>query len=370
MVTRIRRASGNTFDVRLSRTDGATQNSTANVSFMVVEAGVYAMEEHGVKMEAVVYNSAVTDGAVAGWVGENMSAKLENDYESPVVFGQVMSYRDSNWSTFWSRGREVTMSPSQEAIYVGKHVGEDANTNRSNELIGFIVIEHGAGVIGEVPYRVDLSDNSIREVIHNGTAQPVREGFTASVALANQAGMKGGDGGWAVLIDSRSDARNVQVAIDEDQSGDDERRHAQERVSTILFGAATASNASAFASDRLIGDVTGDGIFDSSDLVAVFAAGEYNDAADGNSVFEEGDWNGDGDFNSSDIVFAFSFGDYQLGARAAQLALDALPPGDHGGDPMQTSKLSGHAAPGSSRLDAADALFAGSDAWYVRHRAE
>ncbi|MCA9213464.1 MAG: lamin tail domain-containing protein, partial [Planctomycetales bacterium] len=42
------------------------------------------------------------------------------------------------------------------------------------------------------------------------------------------------------------------------------------------------------------GDVNGDGVFDSSDLVAVLQAGEFEDAIDGNSTFAEGDWNGDG----------------------------------------------------------------------------
>ena len=56
------------------------------------------------------------------------------------------------------------------------------------------------------------------------------------------------------------------------------------------------------------GDVNGDGIFDSSDLVQIFRAGEYEDGIDNNSTFAEGDWNGDGDFDSSDLVLAFQSG--------------------------------------------------------------
>ena len=58
------------------------------------------------------------------------------------------------------------------------------------------------------------------------------------------------------------------------------------------------------------GDANGDGRFDSADIVAVFAAGEYEDQTPGNSTFDEGDWNGDGDFDSLDIVFAFQAGTY------------------------------------------------------------
>ncbi|MCA9215409.1 MAG: DUF2202 domain-containing protein [Planctomycetales bacterium] len=65
-----------------------------------------------------------------------------------------------------------------------------------------------------------------------------------------------------------------------------------------------------------IGDVNGDGRFDSSDLVLVMQAGEYEDGISGNSTFYEGDWNGDGDFDSSDIVLAFRTGNYVASAEA------------------------------------------------------
>ena len=61
---------------------------------------------------------------------------------------------------------------------------------------------------------------------------------------------------------------------------------------------------------RLVGDVNGDGRFDSSDLVAVFQVGEYEDDIEDNSIFEDGDWNGDGDFTTSDLVLAFTQGHY------------------------------------------------------------
>ncbi|MEZ6120929.1 MAG: hypothetical protein R3C28_30770 [Pirellulaceae bacterium] len=60
----------------------------------------------------------------------------------------------------------------------------------------------------------------------------------------------------------------------------------------------------------IAGDVTGDGVFNSSDLVQVFQAGHYEDAIIGNSTWEQGDWNGDGEFNSSDLVLVFQAGLY------------------------------------------------------------
>ena len=62
------------------------------------------------------------------------------------------------------------------------------------------------------------------------------------------------------------------------------------------------------------GDSNGDGVFNSSDLLLAFQAGEYEDDIDGNSTVEEGDWNGDGDFNAADIIFAFQNGSYEFSA--------------------------------------------------------
>ena len=69
------------------------------------------------------------------------------------------------------------------------------------------------------------------------------------------------------------------------------------------------------------GDSNLDGRFDSSDLVRIFQAGEYEDGIPFNSTWAEGDWNGDREFSTADLVFAFKYGNYD-GVAAAVLALD------------------------------------------------
>ena len=64
-----------------------------------------------------------------------------------------------------------------------------------------------------------------------------------------------------------------------------------------------------------IGDSNLDGEFNSSDFVAVFGAGEYEDALPENSTWATGDWNGDKEFNSSDFVAAFNDGGFEQGPR-------------------------------------------------------
>ncbi|MCA9168225.1 MAG: matrixin family metalloprotease [Planctomycetales bacterium] len=61
------------------------------------------------------------------------------------------------------------------------------------------------------------------------------------------------------------------------------------------------------------GDANLDRVFDSSDLIRIFQAGEYEDSVSGNSTWSEGDWNGDGDFDSADLVAAFQAGWYEVG---------------------------------------------------------
>ena len=66
-----------------------------------------------------------------------------------------------------------------------------------------------------------------------------------------------------------------------------------------------------------LGDANLDGAFDSSDLIAVFQQGEYEDDFSLNSSWASGDWDGDGDFSSSDIVAAFKDGGYERGEAPA-----------------------------------------------------
>jgi hypothetical protein len=75
----------------------------------------------------------------------------------------------------------------------------------------------------------------------------------------------------------------------------------------------------AWYENRLIADVNEDGLFDSSDLVAVFQADKYEDGIPNNATFDEGDWNQDGDFDSSDMVMAFQTGLYEANSETTPI---------------------------------------------------
>jgi len=235
VIVRVDEAEGDKFRVRLDRTDGSTALiDPISIHYMVVEQGVYTETDHGVKMEAVKFLSTITDENNS-WVGQSMP--YSNSYTNPVILGQVMSYNDTGFSTFWSCGSSRTDPPNSSSLKVGKTVLEDPNNMRADEVIGYIVIEAGSGDIDGIEYAAALGNDSVRGV---DDAPPYHYTpntlFTPEVAIASQSAMDGGNGGWAILYgDNPLSVDVLSLAIDEDQSGDSERAHTTEQVGYVVF---------------------------------------------------------------------------------------------------------------------------------------
>jgi hypothetical protein len=66
-----------------------------------------------------------------------------------------------------------------------------------------------------------------------------------------------------------------------------------------------------------VGDVDFDRDLDSSDLIAVFQVGQYEDGVYANSSWITGDWTGDREFDSADLTLAFAAGSYESVTRIA-----------------------------------------------------
>ena len=255
----------NTFEVRLDRTDGQTGAiADIPVHYMVVEEGKYTLAEDGVKMEAVKFNSTRTDENNS-WVGEARS--YQQSYSQPVVVGQAMSYNDSDWSVFWARGSSKLNPPTNSSLYVGKHVGEDPDNTRANETIGYIVIEAGAGSIGDIGYVAGLGGDTIRGVTDgNGFTYNITHLDSAECAVASAAGMDGGNGGWPVLYGSLPVTEDtLMLGFDEDQMKDSERAHTTEQVAYIVLDPPPVAAQS--MPDPL--DTNGDGIVSPRDVLLV-----------------------------------------------------------------------------------------------------
>jgi hypothetical protein len=148
------------------------------------------------------------------------------------------------------------------------------------------------------------------------------------------------------FITIQADGANSVAVTDVDGDGD------QDVVSSSYYDHRIAwyENLSPL---RLVGDSNGDGVFNSSDLVVVFQAGEYEDDIAGNSTFEEGDWDGNGDFNSRDLVLAFQIGNYVSAAKFAA-SVDWLL--------AETNDKTSRAKPRHMSLDVTNGVF---DAWWT-----
>ena len=233
VVARVSNVTSTSFDVRLQNPSGGAVK-TDTVSYLVVEEGTWNID--GVKIEAQTYLSTVTDENNS-WVGESQS--YGQSYANPVLLGQVMTENDGGWSVFWCQGSRQTDPPSATVLTTGKTVGEDTDTTRANETIGFIVFEAGHGMIGGVEFEASVGADTVQGVTDSPPytySFDTAFGLAPQVALSGMAGMDGGNGGWAYVHGSTfATTKGLYLSIDEDTIGDSERNHTTEQVGYVVF---------------------------------------------------------------------------------------------------------------------------------------
>jgi hypothetical protein len=233
---RIRNASGTSFDVRVDRTDGSTTTiSSVIVHYLVVESGTYTAAINGMKMEAATTTSSVTDSD-GSWAGAAMA--YSNTYTTPVVVGQVMTYNDTDWSAFWASTTDPTDPPTGSVIRVGKHVGEDADTTRADETLGYVVFETGTGTIGAAEYAAAVGASTVKGWDDSPPYTYSHSVSGASVVILSSAGMENTEGDWPVLIEpSPVTGTDFDLVSQEDQEADAEVQTdtVAEQIAYIVF---------------------------------------------------------------------------------------------------------------------------------------
>jgi hypothetical protein len=239
----VRNASGNTFEIKGARMDDLTDEVLLNAHYLAIEAGVYTVAGDGIKCEAVRYLSTTTWGK-DNWDGDILS--YGQAYDDPIVIGQIMSDNDARPSYFFSRGAARTNPPGPNNLQLGKAIGEDPITTRSDETIGYVVFEAGTGVANRMPFEAGRTADTIEGIIEaapyvHTLAQP------AEMAVVKQAGMDGNDGSWGVLVTPGGAVvgTDLNVALDEDTWGDADRSHTTEQMNYVAFDRAQMNETTA-----------------------------------------------------------------------------------------------------------------------------
>ena len=114
------------FQIKVQHPINSTDVTPGDVHCTISESGAYT---HPIKYEAHTVSSDETnyrsDWTVARM--ENVSAapyKLQS-YTQPVVTGQVMSYNNDDFSSFWANNCVTRLAhPTDTGICVGKHTGK------------------------------------------------------------------------------------------------------------------------------------------------------------------------------------------------------------------------------------------------------
>jgi len=239
VVARVKNATYASFDVKIQNPTGSAV-SAETVHYLVVEEGLWITPDFRI-IQASRLVPAATNGNGAWGPAPMVNCPINEYILNPVVFGQVMTYNDTDWSVFWSRDiYAATEPPLSGGCYVGYHVGEDTDTSRLSETLGVIVIDGSiiSGEINDVSYQLALGADTVQGM---GDSPPYTYSLSAfsstpECAIVTQSAMDDGDGSWSYLYGANPmSATEIHLSVDEDQIGDSERSHQNEQVGFLVF---------------------------------------------------------------------------------------------------------------------------------------
>ncbi len=235
-VARLRNVTSSSVELCVQNPSGLPL-SDYDVHLVAIDEGVYTMQKHGVKLEAIRVTSSGTNENNNWSNTKQVRLQPSNSYVTPVVLGQVMTANSQKWSVFWSSESNRLNPANASSIYVGKHVGEDTDLARSAETLGVIIVESGSGSIDGTDFIAAVGADTIAGTGDNAPYTYNLSGLsTASEVAISISGMDGNDGGWPVLLGTGAvSPTQLKLAIDEDQIIDTERKHPTEQVSYLLF---------------------------------------------------------------------------------------------------------------------------------------
>ncbi|MCF6191192.1 MAG: hypothetical protein L3J51_12000 [Cocleimonas sp.] len=220
---------GSSIQVKVQRPLNSSAVTASDVYCTISEEGSYTTP---IKYEAHTVVSTQTNSSGAWQVSktENVTASKVQTYTRLVVTGQVMSYNNPNFVTFWSnRCSSRTTPPYETGICVGKHTGESPISNPTTETLGYFIAEAAEYTLANAYVKIQIGGDSIRGVLDS---PPYNYALPRSYtyATATITAMDGSDGGWAVLYGASPVSSQLSLAIDEDTVSDTDRSHTSEQV--------------------------------------------------------------------------------------------------------------------------------------------
>jgi len=235
-VVRIRNITSGSFQVKIQKPNDSDPGYNTDVFCVTSDEGSYTVpfkyEAHKVLSDGTNGYSAINNWSASR--AENVSGDITQNYTRPAVLGQVMSYNDNRFSTFWSfdcdsyRNRPF-QSGMSDGICVGKHVGQ-IRESRNSETLGYIVAEAGIYELEDFSIAMNYGRDSIRGM---GTTPPYSYALDKSYThgVVTQEAMDGAQGGWAELYGSNPIGSSLDLGIDEETvAGDRTRAHTTEEV--------------------------------------------------------------------------------------------------------------------------------------------
>lgn len=243
VATRVKNASGNSFEVRLDfPTDNFAPRSTNSetVYYMVVEAGVWLMGDGKTKVEAGIVEdvSRVNCFTCGSWNNGTQVVHTSGYTANPTFLHQVMSENSASWiSSFASNSTDYRSSPGVNGFRVALN-GASVTNAHAAEDIGYIVMETDkADTANGIAYETDTTGISVRGYDDARYSEAFSQTYTtAPLVLVSQLSMRGTEGAWA-MIDSIT-TTTLTMYEDEDQTSDRERSHQAEYYAYAAFASA------------------------------------------------------------------------------------------------------------------------------------
>ncbi len=244
-VVRVQSIGTNSFQLKIQRPDNRDPGYATDVYCVISDEGSYTTP---MTYEAHHVNSATTSRK-GSWNTNTLSVSLTNSYSNPTVLGQVMSYSDPKFSVFWSHrcgtnsNRRKTPYSGTGSLCVEKHISKTTGS-RSDETLGYMVIESGEYSYNNIAMKVALGNDKIKGVDNTPPLYRYSLGGYYSHAVATKEAEDGGDGGWAAMYGSSPlSGGYLSLAIDEGvSSGSNNRTHTTEQVGYWAFGAETITD--------------------------------------------------------------------------------------------------------------------------------